>query len=259
MHDINKIREDFSAAAASYDRAAEVQHIVASRLTELAMPRIKPAARVLDIGAGTGFLAGLGKKDIGWTMLDLSQEMLKRARDKGINGGYVVADAQALPFADGVFDAAMSSLAFQWLNDRRKLIDEVKRVMRAGGVFAFATLGAQTLHELRQSFAYADPDKARVNSFVSMDEWQSDLAVADFRLIEYVDEIRLQHFCSMEDIISSLRAVGATHKDAGRPKNMTGRERFAKAEEFYAANFSDNGRFRLSWQPLYFVAEKQSS
>ena len=69
---------------------------------------------LLDLGCGTGqYAAALA--ELGWTVtgVDVSEDMLRRAREKGVNA--VRADATDLPFEDASFDAARVDLHAQRL------------------------------------------------------------------------------------------------------------------------------------------------
>jgi SAM-dependent methyltransferase len=50
-----------------------------------------------------------------------------------------VAYADALPFADGAFDAALSSFVFQLVPRRARALREARRVLRPGGRLAYVT------------------------------------------------------------------------------------------------------------------------
>lgn len=91
--------------------------------------------RVLDLACGDGpLLAELGPRALG---IDLSREELAITR---IGGRVVQGRAQALPFADGSFDAVACHLAFMLFDDIERVVAELARVIVPGGVFA-ALLG----------------------------------------------------------------------------------------------------------------------
>jgi SAM-dependent methyltransferase len=91
------------------------------------------AQRVLDLGCGDGYLLSLlGPHAIG---VDISRDELARARHPRVQ-----ARAQALPFADGAFDAVVSHLAFMLMDEPEQIVDELARVLVPGGAF-HAVLG----------------------------------------------------------------------------------------------------------------------
>jgi ubiquinone/menaquinone biosynthesis C-methylase UbiE len=98
---------------------------------------------VLDVGCGTGSLAIAAKRHVGSTGtvygIDASPEMLARASRKAARTGLDVifrnGAAQALPFADGQFDAVLSTLTLHHLprTARQQCAGEMRRVLKPGG------------------------------------------------------------------------------------------------------------------------------
>jgi len=91
---------------------------------------------LLDVGCGTGGYAS-GFEELGWdyTGVDSSEDMLRRAREKGVAA--VQADAAALPFEDAAFDAAVSIFTHTDVDDFPGLVREVVRVLRPGAPFVY--------------------------------------------------------------------------------------------------------------------------
>lgn len=97
--------------------------------------------RVLDVGCGTGSLLGLmadaGARVERYAGIDPAPEMLRIAADKlrawPVRGAVVGAPAQALPFADGAFDTAVSASTLHDWPDPRAGLAEVRRVLRPSG------------------------------------------------------------------------------------------------------------------------------
>lgn len=91
---------------------------------------------LLDVGCGTGAYTP-GLTELGWdvTGVDISEDMLRRARAKGVHT--VQADATALPFADATFDAAISVFTNTDLDDLAAVAREIVRVLRPGAPLAY--------------------------------------------------------------------------------------------------------------------------
>jgi SAM-dependent methyltransferase len=94
---------------------------------------------VLDLGCGTGELAESARAAaIGatWTGVDLREEMVRQAAAAYPWATFVEASADALPFADGSFDAVVASTLFSSLPStalEHAAAAEVARVLRPGG------------------------------------------------------------------------------------------------------------------------------
>ncbi len=96
---------------------------------------------VLDAGCGTGSLAAaLHRRDPTARIagLDLSETYLEAARACVPGGDFRQGDVQALPFADGAFDASLSLLVIAFVPDAAQALRELRRVTRPGGLVALA-------------------------------------------------------------------------------------------------------------------------
>jgi ubiquinone/menaquinone biosynthesis C-methylase UbiE len=96
-------------------------------------------ARVLEIAAGTGALtralASHLPPSVVITATDLNHAMLDRAAATGTSRPveWRQADALALPFADGTFDAVVCQFGTMFFPDKAAAFAEARRVLRDGG------------------------------------------------------------------------------------------------------------------------------
>jgi SAM-dependent methyltransferase len=95
-----------------------------------------PGPRLADIGGGTGNYAAALRDVAGFepVVVDVSEEMLRRAAAKGL--ATVAADAQALPFLDGSFEAVTMISMLHHVPDWRAALREARRILRPGGRLA---------------------------------------------------------------------------------------------------------------------------
>ncbi|WP_143591656.1 class I SAM-dependent methyltransferase [Thermoactinospora rubra] len=120
--------------------------------------------RVLEVGCGAAqcsrWLAGQGAQVVGF---DISHRQLLHSRridqEHGTHVPVVVADAETLPFASGVFDLACSAFgALPFVADPLAVLREVRRVLRPGGRFVFSVS-----HPIRWAFP-DDPSERGLTS-----------------------------------------------------------------------------------------------
>jgi SAM-dependent methyltransferase len=128
-------------SAGDYSVIAAKVHLVAERLCDDA--DLQAGWHVLDVATGTGN-AAIAAARIGCTVvgIDYVPRLLeragRRARAEGLEVGLLEADAQALPFADGEFDAATSVFGVMFAPDQQRAAAELLRVVRPGGTVALA-------------------------------------------------------------------------------------------------------------------------
>ena len=101
-------------------------------------------SRVLEVASGTGVvaraLATALRGDVSIVATDLNQAMLDQAAAVGTERPveWRQADAMALPFRDGEFDAVVCQFGAMFFPDRPQAYSEARRVLTSGGVFIFS-------------------------------------------------------------------------------------------------------------------------
>jgi demethylmenaquinone methyltransferase/2-methoxy-6-polyprenyl-1,4-benzoquinol methylase len=97
-------------------------------------------ARVLDVAAGTGLITRLLEaRGYEVVALDLSNEMLRVATQRGATG--VLATAETLPFPDMTFDGLTFGYLLRYVRDPLETMSELTRVVRPGGVIGMLDFG----------------------------------------------------------------------------------------------------------------------
>ena len=102
---------------------------------------VGPGAAWLDVGCGTGALTQTildSRSPKRVTGVDPSDGFVAFARHKVADprAAFEVGDAQALPVADGAFDAAVSGLVINFVPDQAKAVREMRRATRSKGTVA---------------------------------------------------------------------------------------------------------------------------
>jgi ubiquinone/menaquinone biosynthesis C-methylase UbiE len=130
----------FGRLAQTYDRLRPLDEQWLRTVARMAEMGALRGRTILDIGCGTGRLALALGSHHGATVtgLDPSPEMLSVAQRKNPSGVWVLGHAESLPFTEGAFERAVSSLVVHHL-DRAVAFPEVHRVLEAGGRLVIST------------------------------------------------------------------------------------------------------------------------
>lgn len=253
--DKHGVRASFERAAADYDRVAVLQREVGDRLLErLDLLRIVPE-RILDLGTGTGYIAGALTRRYGGAhvvALDIAPAMLLQARRRSgwwRRPRFVCGDIERLPFADRSVDLLLSNLTLQWCNALEPTFAEFRRVLRPGGALLFTSFGPDTLRELRASWAAAD-GYSHVNVFLDMHDVGDMLVRAGLRdPVLDVERLTLT-YADLRGLADDLKALGAHNLTAGRARGLTGKGRWQRVRETYEG-FRVDGRLPATYEVIY--------
>jgi SAM-dependent methyltransferase len=119
---------------------------------------------VLDVGCGPGALTALLVEQLGAAAVSACDpsapfvaECARRLPGIDVRAGR----AEALPFGDGAFDAALAQLVLQFVTDAPAAAAELRRVVRPGGVVAACVWdlegGMEMLHRFWEAAIAVDP------------------------------------------------------------------------------------------------------
>ena len=149
MNDARYVRRQYAQEDRLAARASVWMH-GENHPTDVALEAIRreQPKRVLDIGCGPGAFAERVAAETGAAVVaaDASARMVEVAAARGLEA--VVADVQALPFADGEFDCVVAAWMLYHVPDLDRAISELARVVRAGGLLVAITNGDGHLSEL---------------------------------------------------------------------------------------------------------------
>lgn len=225
------VRRSFDKAARTYDTAAAVATEIRNRLLErLDIVRLQPKA-ILDLGAGTGHSSkALRQRYKGAEViaLDLSPGMLAQAERRQTwlrRFDPVIADAHRLPVKDASVELVFSNLMLEWCHDPDAVFQEIRRVLKPGGLLTFTTLGPDTLRELREGWRKIDP-YTRVHRFIDMHDLGDALMRAGLAEPVMDTERLTVTYPDVDALMHELTASGSSNVAAGRARGLTTKARF---------------------------------
>lgn len=104
--------------------------------------KFTPGCSVLEVGVGTGLSLPLYPRNISVTGIDISEEMLEKARQRRRREGLMhvslyCMDAENMTFEDDSFDAVVAMYVASVVPNPCRLVDEMRRVCRPGGELYF--------------------------------------------------------------------------------------------------------------------------
>lgn len=141
----NLIRKGWDASSALYgeDRSGTFRQYSERLLDLLALPH---GAVALDVGAGTGIVTRGAARRVGAegrvVGADLSYHMLAlAAHGRPPQTHFVQLNAEHLSFGPHTFDAVMCAFSLFQFGDMRRALDEMLRVLKAGGRIALSNWG----------------------------------------------------------------------------------------------------------------------
>ena len=136
-----KQRQQAAWSSGDYARIGTTLQIVGESLAE-AMD-LPAGATALDVAAGNGNVTlALARRGAEVVSTDYVSSLLERGRQRaeaeGLSVAFQAADAEALPFADGAFDAVASTFGVMFAPDQERAAAEMLRVTRPGGRMGLA-------------------------------------------------------------------------------------------------------------------------
>lgn len=237
--DPRAVRRSFDRAASSFDAVAVVHGEIRSRLLErLDVVRLDPRL-VIDLGAATGHGSRALQDRYPRSQIvaiDLSTQMLVQARSQQRwlrRFQRVAADAARLPLRDQSVDLVFSNLMLQWSSDPDAVFREARRTLRPEGLLTFASLGPDSLREIRAAWSQAD-SRIHVHRFIDMHDLGDALVRTGFAEPVMDTERLTITYRSVDALMRELGSSGSGNVAAGRLRGLTtrsARQHFASALE----------------------------
>ena len=137
-----KAKQQQTWASGDYSKIAAAIPILSEQLVDSA--DLHAGWRVLDVAGGSGNTAiAAARMNTDVVSLDYVPALLERSRERaqaeGLSYDTVEGDAEAMPFPDAAFDAAISCVGVMFAPDHQRTANELLRVTRPGGTIAIAS------------------------------------------------------------------------------------------------------------------------
>ena len=226
---VRAVAEAFGYSATELESVPDGAHMGLSCGNPTAMASLRPGETVVDLGSGGGLDVFLASKQVGPTGraigIDMTPEMLARARKNAADGGYTNVDfhqasIDRMPLPDGSVDCIISNCVVNLAPDKDAVFRERYRVLRDGGRVALSDIALkQPLpRELRESvMSYV----GCIAGAIAIDAYRSGLEAAGFSSVHVVDSgADLQAYAQIDGgagCCSSSMQTGATSASCCAP------------------------------------------
>lgn len=225
------VQRRFDRAAVSFDTVDFVHSATRDGLIARLEPMAIEANTIIDLGCATGSGARLLARHFRRARIvavDLSHKMLAATRKKQSwfsRVSVAQANAEALPFADQSVDVIFANLLLPWIANPAQTFAEVARVLRKDGLFLFATLGPDSLAEIRQAWSNIDGGQ-HINRFLDMHNIGDAAVRAGLRdPVLDVDYLAVT-YRSTDALFQDLTATGARNCLQHRERSLGAAARF---------------------------------
>ncbi|TCV73457.1 methyltransferase family protein [Neorhizobium sp. R1-B] len=221
---------------------------------------LRPGDRVLDIGCGPAwFWASVVEEipdNLDLTLADQSHGMVAEAVDRcrtlpfrSVTG--YQADAVALPFEDGSFDAVIAMHMLYHLTDPAVAIAEMSRVLKPGGVLAVTTNGVGNMREIYALTAVLGSPPVDPGGAAFGYEKAEAMMHAEFGNVAFSEHPARMRITEPEDVFLALTSYPPGDRSS-EPQLAAFREAIARAFE------AGNGVLEVGKQTGLFLSRKRA-
>lgn len=178
---------------------------------------------------------------------------------------HVMVDEELLPFADDSFDAVISILTLQWVNDLPGALAQIRRILKPDGLFMAILPGGETLRELRSVLAQVEAARhggvsPRVAPFLDVRDGGALLQRAGFALPVADSEIFEVTYDHLFALMNDLRGAGEVNMLRNQVQHFSPRGFFMDAANAYARKHSnEEGRIRATVEFITLTGWKPAS
>ena len=216
--------------------------------------------RALDLGCHDGTLGRLlaGRGGVETLIQSDLSEKFSRLADADDRPA-LVADEEALPFAEGAFDLVLSNLSLHWVNDLPGSLLQIRRILKPDGLFLATLFGADTLGELRACLLEAESSIAggahmRIAPFADLRDAAGLLQRAGFALPVADSDLLTVTYADAFRLMADLRGMGEQSALTDTPDRPATKRLFMEAARLYQERHADaDGRIRATFRIVYLT------
>lgn len=170
----------------------------------------------------------------------------------------LIEDTDTLTLTAKSHDLIIHALALHWANDPVGQLIQCRHALKDDGLLLTASLGGQTLQELRACLAQAESEitgglSPRILPMGEIRDLGALLQRAGFAL-PVADSLPLDvSYETSFHLMRDLRAMGETNALAARQKTLSHRAIFARTEELYRQAFAQDDRLKATFEVIFMT------
>lgn len=244
------IKDCFSRAVPTYEKAAQAQGQIARKMADLLEMYLPSSVEtILEIGCGTGFFSRLLVERLQprrMVLNDICPGMQGCVQDLlGDKVAFCPGDAEKMAFPGGQ-DVIVSCSALQWFVSPARFFVECLSFLNTGGYLAFSTFGKKNLKEI----ALLTGNSLPYYSQAELEEMLAD----KYELVHSEEEQITLFFPTPLEVLYHLKQTGVTAVRSGRSWT---RNELQKFTESYYRQFGRGTQVILTYHPIYLIARKK--
>lgn len=187
---------------------------------ELIAKSAQPQAgeKALDLGCGTGiFTIWLAKQGLDVTGIDLSSEMLAKAREKAQRQDlaihWIQADINRLPFDRETFDLVIGNIVLEFVENPEKVVVEALRVLKKDGRLVIGLINKESYWGRTYSQKGKDnPDSVFAHAHFYSEQTIASLETSHFASLDYGLYITPENFENENQALELEKKLSRTLK-----------------------------------------------
>ncbi len=250
-------KTDYSNIADKYDKNKFRNDIkLDQNLKDSINQADKSKYTVLDLACGTGLylknqIQYFQTGNIVWHGIDASEEMLDKAR---INVKHVILSkglAEELPYENETFDYIVNNYSFHHFEQKSKVLDEVKRVLKKNGLFKIHNIA---IHDMSKWWIYQYFPSAYFEDLKRF--WQKELIFNELTQRDFAVQSKMEY--KMEETNLSVLIDYVYNRDISALtiiSNKEYREGLAKIESII--NKDPHSEITNEFAAIFIVARKK--
>lgn len=267
MHSLGKIQQSFHRALQSYNDNASIQQKIAQRLVELAIDAGLPSNinRSLEIGCGTGFLTQQLAQHLSSEKLFINdlvagcEDYIHSLLPTESQWQFLAGNIEDVTIP-GQLEVISSASTLQWIGDLPLLLKQLTQRLNSNGYLVLSSFSENHFIEIRslqKGLSDAEQNQQVIDypmNYWSAEQWQ--LALSDDYDIHTIEsETQITQFDSVKELLMHLRLTGVN----GNARQRWTQQKLSRFEQAYTEHFHKNGKFQLSYNPIYVIAQKKGN